>query len=40
MSIDPMANEETKVYLCRIVSAICSAFLLGGLRHMQQRLQR
>ena len=39
MFCDPMANGEMKVYLCRIVSVICSAFPLGGLRHMQ-RLQR
>ena len=39
MSFDPMTNGETKVYLCRIVSVICSVCLLGGLRHMQ-RLQR
>ena len=39
MSFDPVANGERKVHLCRIVSVICSAFPLGGLRHMQ-RLQR
>ena len=41
MFLDPMANEETKVHLCRIVSVICSAFLLGGLWYSyMQRLQR
>lgn len=39
MFLDPMANEETKVHLYRIVSVICCAFLLGGLRYMQH-LQR